>query len=104
MKYYYQKHLASRIVSGSSQTTFILDALDECNEKTELVDAIHRLVNTSSRIKVLIASRREEDIKYRMGRKANIGMSATNNHDDISTFLSGVIEGDAKSRRIPRPA
>lgn len=46
-------------------------------------------------VKVLISSRRNEDIKARLQDKANIGIEATDNENDICTFVLARIASKA---------
>ncbi|KAJ5899912.1 hypothetical protein N7495_004656 [Penicillium taxi] len=50
---------------------------------------------------VLISSRRNEDIKFRLEQKVNIGIDATDNQGDITKFVLEKIEQVQGSRRIP---
>ena len=86
-------------------TTLIVDALDECHEslRRELIGAFDRLINKSTSLKILISSRRNDDIQRRIGQKANIGISATDNQKDISKFVADEIEKNKKDRRIQIP-
>ncbi|CAI7611281.1 unnamed protein product [Penicillium crustosum] len=81
-------------VNGYSQTTIILDALDECYEHSrwQLIDVIRELVSKSDRpLKVFISSRPDEDIKTQFSGK-NIEIYAINNQDDIEKFVNAEID------------
>lgn len=86
-------------------TTLIVDALDECHEnlRRELIEAFDRLINKSTNLKILISSRRNDDIKLRLEQKANVGISATDNQKDVSKFVADEIEKNKKDRRVPIP-
>lgn len=82
-----------------------MDALDECHAslRRELMEAFDRLINKSTKLKILISSRRNDDIKRRLEQKANVGISATDNQKDISKFVADEIEKNQKDRRIQIP-
>lgn len=86
-------------------TTLVVDALDECHEslRRELIEAFDRLIDKSTSLKILISSRRNDDIQRRLGQKANVGISATDNQKDISKFVADEIEKNKKDRRIQIP-
>lgn len=81
-------------VNGYSQTTIIIDALDECYEQSrwQLIDVIQDLVSISDRpLKVFISSRPHEDIKTQFSGK-NIEIHAINNQGDIEKFVNAEID------------
>ncbi|OCK73447.1 hypothetical protein K432DRAFT_340288, partial [Lepidopterella palustris CBS 459.81] len=86
-------------------TTLIVDALDECdaNLRGELIEAFHRLIAKSKKLKIFISSRRDDDIKNQLEEKTNVGIEATDNHADISKFVVEAIRENEKERRIPIP-
>jgi hypothetical protein len=97
--------LLVQLIETHQCTTLIVDALDECHEslRRELIEAFDRLINTSTNLKILISSRRNDDIKLQLEQKANVGISATDNQKDISKFVANKIETNKKGRRIPIP-
>jgi hypothetical protein len=86
-----------------ARTTLVIDALDECEGRSYLIEALDRLVNSSSDVRILISSRRDEDIKLRLEKKLNFGISATDNQNDIEKFVREEIEADKRTRRISIP-
>ncbi|OQD98394.1 hypothetical protein PENSOL_c009G01438 [Penicillium solitum] len=81
-------------VNGYSQTSIIIDALDECYEHSrwQLIDVIRELVSKSDRpLKVFISSRPDEYIKTQFSGKS-IEIHAINNQDDIEKFVNAEIE------------
>ena len=94
--------LLSNLMQAYSRTTLVLDALDECRESSRfaLIDTFGRLITVSSQLKILISSRRDQDIKLQLEKKANIGIEATDNQDDISKFVLVRINEDQQRRRI----
>ncbi|CAI7667495.1 unnamed protein product [Penicillium discolor] len=81
-------------VNGYSQTSIIIDALDECYEHSrwQLIDVIRELVSKSDRpLKVFISSRPDEYIKTQFSGKS-IEIHAINNQDDIEKFVNAEID------------
>jgi len=86
-----------------SRTTLVLDALDECDEENRphIILALEHIISDSRNVKVIISSRRNDDIKFRLEKKAkaNIGISATDNEGDIVKFVTDAIERNQTERR-----
>lgn len=85
-----------------AETVLILDALDECQEgsRSQLVEALNRLLTKKpAHLKILISSRRDQDIKRQLENTANVAIEATDNHDDISKFVKEKIDEDRERRR-----
>jgi len=98
--------LISELIKTYSQTTLVLDALDECSPRLrgELIATFERLVeNAPANLKIFISSRRDDDIKYQLEKKANVGISATDNEKDISKYVADRIEINKAKRRVPIP-
>ncbi|KAI0439402.1 hypothetical protein F4803DRAFT_47018 [Xylaria telfairii] len=73
-----------------SQTTLVLDALDECEPESRLkiLKVIEDLLSRSeSRLKIFISSRPDRDIRDRFLETPNIEIQATDNEEDIRKFV-----------------
>ncbi|KAJ3574775.1 hypothetical protein NPX13_g4254 [Xylaria arbuscula] len=73
-----------------SQTTLVLDALDECEPKSraQLLEVINYLISSSENgLKVFISSRPDRDIRNLFLKTPNITVQATDNQDDIQKFV-----------------
>lgn len=87
------------LVNIYPQTTLVLDALDECDRRTRgrLIKVLDGLLEQSSKpIKIFISSRPDQDIKDRFDGGPNVGIKATDNQGDISTFVDDKIEKSPK--------
>jgi hypothetical protein len=86
-----------------SRTTIILDALDECgpDERFYLIKIFSYLVKHVSGLKIFVSSRRDQDIRDRLEKEANISIEATDNQDDIARFVLDKIKDDEQRRRRP---
>jgi ankyrin repeat domain-containing protein 50 len=83
------------LVNIYPQTTLVLDALDECDRRTRgrLIEVLDGLLEQSSKpVKVFISSRPDQDIKDRFDSGPSVGIQATDNQVDISTFVDNKIE------------
>ena len=86
--------LMRKLMKGYTKVT-IIDALDECDESSRhlLIGELDELVSEPSScvLKVLISSRPDKDIKYRFEGGPNACIKATDNREDIKTFLTNAI-------------
>lgn len=93
------KGLLLQFVNTYPNTILILDALDECDKQKRriLIETLDYLLDNAQRpLKVFISSRPDGDIKDKFKSRMNIEIQATDNHADISKFVSQEI---AKHRR-----
>ena len=86
------------------EVILILDALDECDEQSrhKLITVLHQLVDHHLPVKILISSRRDDDITAEFEEKVNFSLSATENHDDIMRFVQENIQEYRNSKRTKR--
>ncbi|KAI1752087.1 hypothetical protein F4782DRAFT_155191 [Xylaria castorea] len=74
-----------------SQTTLVLDALDECepDSRRQILETVEYLLSESRNpLKVFISSRPERDIRNRFLHRPNVEIKATDNEEDIQKFAS----------------
>ena len=85
--------LLNNMIKQNSQTVLVLDGLDECEEDSRhsLMTVLSELVETGLQVKVLISSRRDDDITAEFEYKDNFNISATDNGEDIMSFVRGKI-------------
>jgi hypothetical protein len=50
------------VLGGPHQTYLIMDALDECSERRDLLKTIRRLIQTSAQVNMLVTGREEQDL------------------------------------------
>ncbi len=83
------QELLKEMAACFSTTLFVLDALDECHEESRggILSTFNTLIEYGLPVKVLISSRRDDDIRLELSDKANISISATENGDDIMRFV-----------------
>jgi hypothetical protein len=88
------QELLLKMVSLGLKVILILDALDECDEDSRhsLIAVLNALVENSLPVKILISSRRDNDITAEFEDKVNFSLSATDNSHDIMKFVRGKFE------------
>lgn len=88
------QELLVKMVSLCPETILILDALDECEEDSRhnLIAVFNEVVEQSLPVRILISSRRDDDIAAEFGDRANFNLSATDNGHDIMKFVRGKIK------------
>lgn len=97
--------LLFQLIQPFSRTFLVLDALDECEKslRGQLIEVFNRLLSASKGLSIFISSRLDADIKYQFEKKANLGIEATDNQNDIITFVAEKIESSQLKRRIKIP-
>ncbi|KAJ4037350.1 hypothetical protein NW756_005645 [Fusarium oxysporum] len=90
--------LIGKLVEDYPRTTIILDALDECDRNTreELMRVLSNLTNGSSKLRVFISSRHDEDILRHFNGIPTMEMQATDNEEDISSFVHDRLFQDSR--------
>ena len=97
------KELLLEFINLYPKTTFILDALDECDKHKRgvLIETFDYFLARASRpVKIFISSRPDSDVKERFKSQANIEIQATDNHDDISMFVESEITKHPRWKKI----
>ncbi|KAF4943325.1 hypothetical protein FSARC_14946, partial [Fusarium sarcochroum] len=90
--------LIGTLIKGYPRTTIILDALDECDRDTreELMNALRNLIDGNRRLRVFISSRPDDDIRRHLRGRPMIEMQATDNEQDISSFVDDKLSQDSR--------
>lgn len=93
-----------QIVGHFQHSYVVLDALDECKRRQELLDFIEELINWKmDGLHLLVTSRKEEDIKNRLDRhiSAQIDLQSTLVDEDIQLHVHETLKSDPKLQRWP---
>ncbi|KAK5629066.1 hypothetical protein RRF57_004781 [Xylaria bambusicola] len=84
--------LISQLSRSRPKSTIIIDGLDECNPKSRhvLLKALDSIRATSSPgiMKIFIASRDDDDIKYQFESGAHLRIQVSNNQGDIEKYIN----------------
>lgn len=94
------EELLHEIFLSYRKTTIIIDALDECerNFRYSLMERLVGFTAGADVVKVIVASRRNDDIDGRLRREGDLGIEAMDNQKDIQTFVLRRLELDAERR------
>ncbi|KAG5754056.1 hypothetical protein H9Q70_003314 [Fusarium xylarioides] len=90
--------LIGKLIEDYPRTTIILDALDECDRSTreDLMRALSNLTNQCSKVRVFISSRHDEDILRHFRGTPVMTIQATDNEQDISSFVEDKLFRDTR--------
>lgn len=81
----------------------VIDALDEClpTRRYQILDALEKIRNYSSSVmKILVSSRDDADLKFRLQTYLDIEIRSTDNTHDISRFVSHELDTAIQDRRL----
>jgi hypothetical protein len=98
------QELLYKILGATGSTYIILDALDECAERDDLLDFLKSLVQQKlAGLRILATSRREWDIEepLRSVLDFNINIQSAIVDDDIRTYIEARLIADPKLRKWP---
>ncbi|CAH0018272.1 unnamed protein product [Clonostachys rhizophaga] len=92
------QNILSKLVLSYSNTTIILDALDECNmgERSHLMTCLSQLIDQHSTLKIFISSRKDADIIRHFESQPIIEIHATDNQHDIESFVKAELARDKR--------
>lgn len=82
------------LLASYKRVVIIVDALDECDRTREkLMVTFCQMVGQSFiNVKIFIASRRDDDISKQLQSTPNISIAATDNWEDITSFVTQNIQ------------
>jgi len=97
-------NLLIELLAIHSQTTIVVDGLDEIDSKLrrqDFLQALKKIVNASSSlVKLLVSSRDDTDITLALDSVPNLYIHAKNNKDDIERFIKQEVERSIEQRRL----
>lgn len=90
-----------QFIARYSQTTIVIDALDECkrNTRKSLLDALKSLLALPDRVKIIIASRDDDDLTRTFAQYSDFRIEV-NNSKDIELFINSQIEDRIKHQEL----
>lgn len=83
------------LLNGFSQTTIVIDALDECNPSTRklLLDTLGGLLLASPHIvKIFVASRDDDDLTRILAQFPGVQIGVNDNAQDMERYIDSQIE------------
>ncbi|CUS07295.1 unnamed protein product [Tuber aestivum] len=96
------KEALIKLLAARPKTIIVIDALDECQDRSEILDSLLKLHEPASgKVNLLITSRQEEDIKRAFSGFPNIAIKPADIKDDIKKFITTEMERQPKLRRLP---
>ncbi|KAH9237541.1 hypothetical protein K456DRAFT_1747358 [Colletotrichum gloeosporioides 23] len=92
------KSLIGEITKDYSKITIILDALDECDRdnRWEIMATFDELVQLNPSIRIFLSSHTDDDIQRHFQSQPIIEIQATDNEEDISTFVRDELSSDPR--------
>lgn len=93
------------LINLYSETTIIIDALDECNigNRKEFLRALKKLTRDStSTIKIFVSSRDDDDIVLELKDEPNVNIEPSDNKGDIQRFVVGEVTKRIKDKELLR--
>ncbi|KAJ5350029.1 hypothetical protein N7541_007756 [Penicillium brevicompactum] len=87
--------LIQECLDGYGRTTLIVDALDECDRRSQssIIKALNSfLANSKNPVKIFISSRPDSDIRNRLKDSPTIAVSASSNQRDIKLYLEAELQ------------
>ena len=85
------------LLATSYRTFVILDALDECTERSDLLEAIKQFIEMSKSLNLLVTSRKEKDILEKMPTSFKvIDLKEGGISEDIRLHVNNCIKNDSK--------
>lgn len=97
--------LVVSLVNTYSQTTIVVDALDECDplNRDEFLRALGTIIsNSSSLVKIFVSSRDDSDIVLRLEDVPNLSIRARDNEEDIQRFVREEVTRRIKDKELLR--
>jgi hypothetical protein len=82
------------------QTFIIIDALDECDDRQELLGFFVDLSNSGLRLRLLLASRNERDIQQELGSLPQMTLTDTESSHDIEVYIHSSLNAMIKSKKL----
>lgn len=82
------------LTGAYSQTTIVVDALDECDplKRQRFLHSLEEIINCSSGlVKIFVSSRDDNDIVRQLDGVPNLWIEAKDNKDDIECFVESEI-------------
>ncbi|CAH0041350.1 unnamed protein product [Clonostachys rhizophaga] len=92
------------LAASYQRSSIVLDALDECDEesRSQLMGCISEILLRCRNLKVFVSSRMEYDIRQYFKSQPTITIRATDNQNDIESFIRERLGSDAQWNSLDR--
>lgn len=89
-------------LSASANIILLVDAIDECGERQELLDTFNSLSSVSANISILLTSRHELDIQDALVTFGHVSVEdwIKEIDEDIETYINYRLESDLRLSRL----
>lgn len=89
------------LVEDHQSVFLLIDALDECNERDELLSTLNLIAGWRLGMHILVTSRRESDIVETLSQIGpnNVSIQSTLVNNDIRAYVQERLNNDPKLRR-----
>lgn len=95
------KNVFSGLIRNLSKVFIIIDGLDECTDRANVLDGLLELKNRpNGNTNVLVTSRNDPTTRLALSSVPNLTMEAKNVGADIELYVKGEIERRVKLRRL----
>lgn len=95
------KNVFSRLIQSFSKVFIIIDGLDECADRANVLDGLLELKNSpNGNTNVLVTSRNDPTTRLALSGVPNLTMEAENVGADIKLYVKSEIERRVKLRRL----
>lgn len=87
------RDLIVALSAGYSQTTIVIDALDECNRDTRrgLFQILKHIIQSTTHVRIFLTGRNDGDIQKMLYDFPSHYLDATDNSGDIATYVTSEI-------------
>ena len=94
--------LIIKLTKEYTNTTIIIDALDECdlNTRHNLLAALSSIMQHGSSAKIFVSSRDDKDITLQLQGLPNLYIKASNNADDINQYVHFNVKKAVAEKRL----
>ena len=89
-----------KCLAMESRTYVVVDALDECSDRVELVARLVRAASTVPSLSLLMTSREEHDIQESMEGLPHLSLGASDMADDIETYVTSELRRLLDSKKM----
>lgn len=88
------RDLIVQLSTAFTQTTIVIDALDECNRETrrDLFDILKHIIASTKNVRIFVTGRSDGDIRKILCGFPSHYIEATDNQGDIGTYINSEIE------------
>ena len=78
----------------------VIDALDECIERSELLEKLANIANAQTNINIFLTSRKEFDIEQYFESIPKLSIDPTDVASDVEVFVNNQLLGLIKTRKL----